>query len=198
MKEGYVPSHEDLVRLETPTQETQHDKLQYRNQFIQLLDFSGSRTSRASWAGHFERVDAIIFVIGLSDSDTPVDGFTNMNQLQEGMFLWESLAYSVFFKKSKVYLFLNKVDVFERKLKTSLLSDHFPAFKGTTFQDACDWVKSDFLSRHKQPHRVNVHFTTSVDTGSMQRVLTSAFDDIVAAPEIQSTTSQKKKLMNKV
>jgi guanine nucleotide-binding protein subunit alpha len=60
------------------------------------------------------------------------------------MALFDWLINGVWFKHKSAILFLNKIDIFKRKLAYSPISTHFPDFHGTRVTPAVDYFADRF------------------------------------------------------
>lgn len=93
----------------------------------------------------FEGVDALFFFVAISEYDqvlfedeTAVSSFFptrclpgadpgTQNRLAEAATLFSSISNSRFFVRTPIVLFLNKIDLFKTKLKSSPLSAMYPS-----------------------------------------------------------------------
>ncbi|KAJ7459640.1 G-protein alpha subunit-domain-containing protein [Mycena galericulata] len=70
--------------------------------------------------------------------------------LRESISLFESIVNSRCFLRTSVVLFLDKLDVFERKLLKTPLERHFPEHAGgTNVQTAAKFILSGFLQANR-------------------------------------------------
>src|ERR1700733_9367991 len=67
--------------------------------------------------------------------------------------VFEQICNSKWFTRTSMILFLNKIDLFQAKLKFSSVSSYFPDFKGTLIQTS----QSHFLRRRQRLPR-NIPF----------------------------------------
>jgi guanine nucleotide-binding protein subunit alpha len=54
----------------------------------------------------------------------------NYFQMHEALMLFDTTCNSHWFKTTSLILLLNKIDIFEKKLPYSPISDYFPDYKG--------------------------------------------------------------------
>ena len=67
---GYVPSHDDILRAHVRTLGGIVEEAYIRDRVnFEMYDVGGQRNNRKKWIHCFEHVDAIIFVVDLSDYD---------------------------------------------------------------------------------------------------------------------------------
>lgn len=98
----------------------------------------------------------------LSAYDQPCEDDERQNRLAECLSLFNSIANHKLFEMTSFILFLNKIDIFQRKLESgSLLHDHFPSYKGDNdYASATDFIHEEFLGQCKDTSKqVYVHFT---------------------------------------
>jgi hypothetical protein len=76
--------------------------------------------------------------------------------MQEALMLFESMSNSRWFTKTAMILFLNKMDLFKRKLESSPISKYFPDYDGdyTNVDVACKFFQNKFLGLNRNPKKV--------------------------------------------
>jgi GTPase SAR1 family protein len=133
--ENYVPTTEDMlfsrvkttgvnqVSLTIKRKDLRGDEIQFQ---IELIDTGGQKSERRKWLHHFQNVDVVIYFSSL-------EGYTldmheeATNRLTDDLQLFSQLqSMSDVLQQKNWYLFLNKVDLFEKSLKIDPLSNHFP------------------------------------------------------------------------
>ncbi|KAF8154357.1 G-protein alpha subunit-domain-containing protein [Mycena galopus ATCC 62051] len=83
---------------------------------IHTFDVGGQRSERKEWIHCFESVTSIIFCIALSEYDQVLEEERRVKRMRESLYLFESVINSRWLLRTSVILFLNKIDVFKRKL----------------------------------------------------------------------------------
>ncbi len=87
---------------------------------FQLVDV-GQRNERNKWIHCFQDATAIIFVVAVSEYDQTLDEDLVTNRLHNSLRLFDEVVNSRWFASTAVMLFLNKKDIFAKKImKTSL------------------------------------------------------------------------------
>ncbi|KAJ7058442.1 guanine nucleotide binding protein, alpha subunit [Mycena amicta] len=135
-KPGYSPTVEDVLRARTQSTSMTEMRFNAGNLSIHIFDVGGDRTAPRKWLHCFESVPSIIFCAALSDYDqvlleTDADGEeTTQNRLRESLVLFENVINSRWFIRTSIILFLNKVDVFQKKLTKIPFERYFPEFVG--------------------------------------------------------------------
>lgn len=131
---NYVPTKDDVLyaRVRTtgvveiqfsPVGENKKSGEVYR-----LFDVGGQRNERRKWIHLFEGVTAVIFCAAISEYDQTLFEDENKNRMTETKELFEWVLQQPCFKKTSFMLFLNKFDIFEKKVQEVPLS-------------VCEWFK---------------------------------------------------------
>ncbi|KAI3997481.1 hypothetical protein MKX01_008088 [Papaver californicum] len=131
---NYVPTKEDVLyaRVRTtgvveiqfsPVGENKKSGEVYR-----LFDVGGQRNERRKWIHLFEGVTAVIFCAAISEYDQTLFEDDNRNRMMETKELFDWVLKQPCFEKTSIMLFLNKFDIFEKKVLNVPLN-------------ACDWFK---------------------------------------------------------
>jgi guanine nucleotide-binding protein G(i) subunit alpha len=96
-----------------------------------MFDVGGQRSERKKWIHCFEAVTCIIFCVALSEYDQVLLEVNNINRMEESLTLFGSIVNSAWFTRTSIVLFLNKIDIFRRKLLTVPLERYYPDYAGT-------------------------------------------------------------------
>lgn len=102
--------------------------------------------------------------------------------MHEALMLFDSVINGALFKTKPVILFLNKIDVFQKKLAVSPLSQHFPDFDGsnTDLWAAAGYLGHRFQRLDKaQGRKIYVYYTNATDTTLMKSTMESVQHSIV-------------------
>ncbi|KAL0330630.1 UNVERIFIED_CONTAM: Guanine nucleotide-binding protein alpha-1 subunit [Sesamum angustifolium] len=179
----YVPTKEDVLyaRVRTtgvveiqfsPVGENKKSGEVYR-----LFDVGGQKNERRKWIHLFEGVTAVIFCAAISEYDQTLFEDDNKNRMMETKELFEWVLKQPCFEKTSFMLFLNKFDLFEKKvLKVPLnvcawFKDYQPVSTGKQeIEHAYEFVKKKFEELYFQstgPDRVDrvfkIYRTTALD-----------------------------------
>src|SRR5271169_3594812 len=95
-----------------------------------MFDVGGQRSERKKWIHCFEAVTCIIFCVALSEYDQVLLEVNTMNRMEESLHLFGSIVNSAWFTRTSIVLFLNKIDIFRKKLLTVPLERHYPDYEG--------------------------------------------------------------------
>ncbi|KAI3468049.1 hypothetical protein Pfo_024712 [Paulownia fortunei] len=179
----YVPTKDDVLyaRVRTtgvveiqfsPVGENKKSGEVYR-----LFDVGGQKNERRKWIHLFEGVSAVIFCAAISEYDQTLFEDDNKNRMMETKELFEWVLKQPCFEKTSFMLFLNKFDLFEKKvLKVPLnacgwFKDYQPVSTGKQeIEHAYEFVKKKFEELYFQstaPDRVDrvfkIYRTTALD-----------------------------------
>lgn len=78
------------------------------------------------------------------------NGMTRQNRMQESLVLFESIVNSRWFLSTSIILFLNKTDIFNKKIKKSPLEKYYPEYQGGNDPDkATKFILWKFASMNR-------------------------------------------------
>ncbi|XVE97773.1 hypothetical protein REPUB_Repub03eG0047700 [Reevesia pubescens] len=180
---NYIPTKEDVLyaRVRTtgvveiqfsPVGENKKSGEVYR-----LFDVGGQRNERRKWIHLFEGVTAVIFCAAISEYDQTLFEDEQKNRMMETKELFDWVLKQPCFEKTSFMLFLNKFDIFEKKvLKVPLnvcewFKDYQPVSTGKQeIEHAYEFIKNKFEELYFQstaPDRVDrvfkIYRTTALD-----------------------------------
>uniref|UniRef100_A0A2N9ESC3 Guanine nucleotide-binding protein alpha subunit n=1 Tax=Fagus sylvatica TaxID=28930 RepID=A0A2N9ESC3_FAGSY len=180
---NYVPTKEDVLNARVRT--TGVVEIQFSpvgenkksGEVYRLFDVGGQRNERRKWIHLFEGVTAVIFCAAISEYDQTLFEDENKNRMMETKELFDWVLKQPCFEKTSFMLFLNKFDIFEKKvLKVPLnvcewFKDYQPVSTGKQeIEHAYEFVKKKFEEMYFQstaPDRVDrvfkIYRTTALD-----------------------------------
>lgn len=175
---SYQLTDEDILHIRKRTTGIAETNFSHNNLNFTMVDVGGQRNERRKWIHCFEDVTAIIFVAALSEYDQVLEEDNETNRMVESLKLFEDTINNDWFNRKPIILFLNKVDIFEKKLEHSNLGDYFSEYKGgSDLAKAKKWVQEQYDSRNHSPNRqVYIHLTTATDTSNIQMVFDACKD----------------------
>uniref|UniRef100_A0A7N0U6U7 Guanine nucleotide-binding protein alpha subunit n=1 Tax=Kalanchoe fedtschenkoi TaxID=63787 RepID=A0A7N0U6U7_KALFE len=156
-EENYVPTKDDVLyaRVQTtgaveiqfsPVGENKKSGEVYR-----LFDVGGQKNERRKWIHLFEGVSAVILCAAISEYDQTLFEDEHKNRLMETKELFGWILKQPCFEKTSFMVFLNKFDIFEKKvLKVPLnvcewFKDYQPVTTGKQeVENAYEFVKKKF------------------------------------------------------
>ena len=146
-----------------------------------MFDVGGQRSERKKWIHCFENVTAIVFLVAVSEYDQVLLEDEMVNRMQEALTLFDSICNSRWFVKTSIILFLNKIDIFKEKIKTSPIGKTFPDYQGgEDYDSACEYFLHRFVSLNQSDvKQVYTHFTCATDTTQIKFVMAAVNDIII-------------------
>ncbi|XP_073275846.1 guanine nucleotide-binding protein alpha-1 subunit-like [Primulina huaijiensis] len=179
----YIPTKEDVLHARVRT--TGVVEIQFSpvgenkksGEVYRLFDVGGQRNERRKWIHLFEGVAAVIFCAAISDYDQTLFEDDNKNRMMETKELFEWVLKQPCFEKTSFMLFLNKFDLFEKKILNVPLNvcgwfkDYQSVSTGKQeIENAYEFVKKKFEELYFQstgPDRVDrvfkIYRTTALD-----------------------------------
>jgi len=176
----YVPSEQDVLRSRAKTTGIIETDFWVANTRFTLVDVGGQRSERRKWMHCFDSVTAVIFCVALSGYDLKLYEDETTNRMHEALKLFKDICNTKWFAETAIILFLNKKDLFEKKITKVPLSVCFPEYSGqNTYKDASAFIEDQFLAQNENPRKlIYVHHTCATDTGNIT-VVFKAVQDIL-------------------
>ncbi|KAI0761646.1 heterotrimeric G protein alpha subunit 4 [Trametes elegans] len=127
---AYQPNEQDIVHARARTIGITETVFTLRDHEMLMVDVGGQKSERRKWIHCFQDVTSILFLVSLSGFDQCLVEDKDANQMQDAMTIWDSICHSQWFKQTSIILFLNKNDLFERKVQHSDIRNFFPDYDG--------------------------------------------------------------------
>ncbi|EPQ27065.1 uncharacterized protein PFL1_05349 [Pseudozyma flocculosa PF-1] len=185
---GYEPTDEDILYARVRTVGISDERIRIdKATTYHLYDVGGSRSQRNAWASYFDDANAIIFLAPVSAFDQTLLEDPSVNRVADSLLLFEEIAANPLLRDVSLILFLNKIDILERKLLRGVkVADHFPDFDGENeLEDVWRYFRKEFRlrvtsSRSVAPQRpIYVHTTIATSTRQIKAILNSVNDTIL-------------------
>jgi len=176
-KQDYLPTIDDILCTRLDTTKIVEAKFSYKDLSFKMYDVGGQRTQRSKWIHCFDDVTAIIFIIALSEYNLKLAEDNKTNRMKESMQLFSSICNMKYFTCTPFILFLNKTDIFKKKIHYVPITVAFPDYTGPNDYDTCKQFIQDrlvSLNRNKEKS-IFPHFTNATDTNNIKFV----FDAVV-------------------
>lgn len=113
----YVASDDDILRCRVRTSGIVEEIYKIDGATFVMYDVGGQRNERKKWIHCFDNVTAVIFVAAICEYDQVLYEDNTQNRLIEAITLFKEIANSPYFSNTSMILFLNKRDLFEKKIK---------------------------------------------------------------------------------
>ncbi|KAG8220199.1 guanine nucleotide binding protein, alpha subunit [Butyriboletus roseoflavus] len=128
--ETYQPTEQDIVQCRARTIGITETTFQLKDHEMLMVDVGGQKSERRKWIHCFQDVTSILFLVSLSGYDQCLVEDRDANQMQDAMTIWDSICHSQWFKQTSIILFLNKDDLFKKKITHSDIKNFFPDYEG--------------------------------------------------------------------
>lgn len=178
---SYLCTNEDILKGRIKTTGITETTFKIGSSNFKVLDAGGQRSERRKWIHCFQDITAVLFVLAVSEYDQMLFEDERVNRMHEAMMLFDSLCNSKWFINTPFILFLNKIDLFEKKVAISPIKKYFPEYPGSVgdAQAGLKYFEDIFLSLNRTKKPIYVHRTCATDTQSMKFVLSAVTDMIV-------------------
>ncbi|QLQ80102.1 hypothetical protein HG537_0D01020 [Torulaspora globosa] len=175
----YVCSDEDILKGRIKTTGITESEFTIGSSKFRVLDAGGQRSERKKWIHCFEGITAVLFVLAMSEYDQMLFEDERVNRMHESIMLFDTLVNSKWFRDTPFILFLNKMDIFEEKVKRMPIRKYFPDFQGRVgdVEAGIQYFENIFLSLNRNSNKpIYVKRTCATDTETMKFVLTAVTD----------------------
>jgi len=174
-QENYKPTTDDILHVRAKTTGIVETDFVHKGLHFRMVDVGGQRNERKKWIHCFQDVTAIIFVVAMSEYDLKLEEDLVTNRMAESLKLFNDVVNNRWFAQTNVILFLNKKDIFEKKIKKVPLTVCFPEYTGPQeFDAAADYILNKFQGMNKtagpQVRHIYSHRTCATDTQNIQTV----------------------------
>ncbi|KAI5474385.1 ubiquitin carboxyl-terminal hydrolase 48 [Pseudohyphozyma bogoriensis] len=147
---SFVPTNDDILRARVRTTGIIESRFRVKDKFYRVLDVGGQRSERRKWVSCFEGVDVLLFLFSVSEYDQKLYEDENANRFEESETLFASISNSLWFKRSTLIVFLNKIDLFARKIARVPLSEHLTDYRGpNTPEAALNYIQQRVMSLYR-------------------------------------------------
>lgn len=178
----YIPNQLDVLHSRERTVGMAQTQFRYKGWTFKLFDLGGHRSERKKWFHYFEDVNAIIFCAALSAYDLLLDEDEEVNRMEESLKLFKSICSNKWFVETAIVLFLNKTDVFAKKIQQTPLKVCFSEYEGpNTNDDTIVFIREKFedICKKQGKKEMYTHFTCAVETKNIQCVFDVVADIII-------------------
>ncbi|EJS43499.1 gpa1p [Saccharomyces arboricola H-6] len=178
---NYVCTDEDILKGRIKTTGITETEFNIGSSKFKVLDAGGQRSERKKWIHCFEGITAVLFVLAMSEYDQMLFEDERVNRMHESIMLFDTLLNSKWFKDTPFILFLNKIDLFEEKVKSMPIRKYFPDYQGRVgdAEAGLRYFEKIFLSLNKSNKPIYVKRTCATDTQTMKFVLSAVTDLII-------------------
>lgn len=197
LKKEFSPTETDIVRIRQRTSGTNTSTriTINKNEWI-LVDVGGQKTERSKWGQIInDGCNAVIFFVSLEEFNVQSTEDAGKSKLQEAFETWKTIINAEEVQQVGVLLFLNKIDLFEKKITNNF--DKFQAFfpKYTGGKDvklATECVKNYFLDavpKAIDTENIQVEVTCALEKEVMGRIFNTVTEHILMTRVRESAKS---------
>ena len=176
-----IPNLQDILHIRVRTTGIAETNFKIGETKFQMMDVGGQRNERKKWIHCFDHVTAVIFVTALSEYDQMLAEVDKVNRMDESISLFAEICNSRWFRDAGMILFLNKRDLFEKKIQLVPLSvcQSFSDFDGpqNSYDAAILYIQDKFLERTQR--LVYTHITCATDTKHIEIVFNVVKETII-------------------
>eukprot|EP01083_Nonionella_stella_P108066 313837_1 len=179
----YIPNDDDILHVRSRTTGVADKLFRVKATNFHIFDVGGQKSERRKWIHFFNEVDAVLFVISLACYDQLMYQDTSTNCMTDSLELFEDIANNPHFDDTHMILFLNKKDLFEKKIRKVPITacpdfDDFNEFdhgseapNPNDFEQTTAFIKHKFKAlRHKKDKQIYAHLTYAMDRKNIDRV----------------------------
>jgi hypothetical protein len=175
----YTLKNENILHIRTETTKITETIFVIDEQKFHFFDVSGKRNERKYWAPYFDDVHTILFVVNIASYDQITDEIPTMNQMVDAMTLFQEICNHKLLSKVRKILFLNKFDLFKKKIKINLVRKYIPdAPNVTTSNELISFFTETFKNYSGNPN-LTVHTTCCTDSNTMQVIVGEVVKDLI-------------------
>lgn len=184
----FEPEEQDVIQCRARTIGISEHKFKLRNQELIMVDVGGQKSERRKWIHCFQDVTCILFLTALSGYDQCLIEDREENQMKDSLSIWQSITQSKWFNSTSFILFLNKDDLYVKKVESVAIADYFPDFEGErgNAEAGRRYFKRLFSeSSEKQgtskSRTIYMHVTNATDTNLLRAIMASVEDTVLRA-----------------
>ena len=168
----YIPSEQDILYSRSRTSGIIETVFNLGGTTFRMVDVGGQRSERKKWIHCFQDVVGLIFCVAISEYDQKLYEDGSVNRMHESIKLFDEICNCDWFTTTSIILFLNKADLFRKKISHIYLNIYFPYYtQGCDYNKATLWLTDKFksLSRNNSKH-IYTHITIGTDTDNIRFV----------------------------
>jgi len=150
-----------------------------------MVDVGGQRAERKKWLHCFDGVNCVIYLAALDEYNMTLQEDNVTNRLEESLKLFGEVTNSQWFDGKSFILFLNKSDIFKKKILEFPLYEHFDDVLKDEIPDEETSLK--YMSKKYESvfdghvGKLYVFDTNALDTENCKRVFDSVRDNVISS-----------------
>jgi hypothetical protein len=186
-REDFLPNVADMLRVKLKTIGVAETHFIVNGIEFMMVDVGGQRSERKKWLPCFNDVAAVIYLVALNEYDMIMEEDDKTNRMEESLKLFQKLSGSQWLREIPLILFLNKSDIFKKKIQTQPLSQCFQDYEefatasngDNEFEKSCDYIKEQY-NRVFNGSRLYTFVTCALDSKNCEKVFLAVRDAIMA------------------
>jgi GTPase SAR1 family protein len=127
----FDPSKADFLHLKEVTQKVTDTIIHIHDKRLHVYDMVGIKQAREGWPKYFSQCTCILFFAALDCYDQTMSEDPEMNRMLDTIHLFQNVVDHPALSDVSMILFLNKRDLYEKKVKMVPISKYFPEYSGT-------------------------------------------------------------------
>ncbi|KAL3082495.1 hypothetical protein niasHT_030509 [Heterodera trifolii] len=133
LTEHYSPTHDDIIHARAATKGIYEIIFAFR-------EFKIRKRRDANGSIGFEGVAAILFIVSLSCYNQVMEEDSQINQMSDSIEMFKTMYRNRFLRSSSFIMFLNKKDIFAKKIHQIPMEQFLPKFGDFVFNATCDII----------------------------------------------------------
>jgi GTPase SAR1 family protein len=190
IKEDYVPSVEDIMRVRVRTSGIIECRFTVNGANFSLCDVGGQRSERRKWIRCFADVKTVLFLVAVAEYDQTIFEDEKTNRVVEALTVFEGLLKESTFAETPFVIFFNKMDLFRVKIASKVPLTAFPDYTGPVEEGpVLDFIQEKFKklfeATTKGKRKLYMHQTMATDRDNCLKVF-----DVVRSSVIEQALGQ--------
>ncbi|KAJ6226643.1 guanine nucleotide-binding protein g(o) subunit alpha [Anaeramoeba flamelloides] len=179
-QESYIPSVDDILNVRVRTTGISETTFKYEGLKFNMTDVGGQRSERKKWLHCFSSITAVFFIAAISEYDQMLFEETETPRMTESLMLFDEICNSRWFRQTSIILFLNKIDIFEKKVQKKDITCCFPEYTGgCDFETARNYIQDKFLELNQNNDKiVYPYFTCATDSENVSFIFKAVKDTL--------------------
>eukprot|EP00475_Leptophrys_vorax_P029586 TRINITY_DN4360_c0_g1_i1.p1 TRINITY_DN4360_c0_g1~~TRINITY_DN4360_c0_g1_i1.p1 ORF type:complete len:348 (-),score=79.65 TRINITY_DN4360_c0_g1_i1:95-1138(-) len=177
----YIPSNADLFRVRIPTAGILETEFSIKGVKFLLVDVGGQRNERRKWYNCFDGVQAVLFVVAISEYDQVLYEDQKVNRMVESIDVFNTIA-NVYFPDTPIIVFFNKMDKLREKLKKVPVSKFFEEYKDSEAEAERVYAFFEKMFQAKnlnEKRKVFTHPSCATETKNVKKIFDNVRDIVI-------------------
>ncbi|KAI8927423.1 guanine nucleotide binding protein, alpha subunit [Entophlyctis helioformis] len=186
----YIPTNQDILNIRVPTTQITETVFNISGKPFHFYDCGGQQKYRKAWTQYFDKVQHILFLTSLASYDQMLVEDPTVNRMTDAITLFGEICNHPLLNRIPVALFMNKKDLFEKKMATSDIAKHFPDYENLSpekrvFKYSARFFEKKFIAAMTQGNGgdrgmfIGTYLTCCTDTNVMAAVIKTVLEALV-------------------